>query len=151
MNHTMLKRKNAMDIPNNSLTEIIKDIVALCEELTQEYGSGASWFLAPASLLEISEWERENETNIPESYKEWLMFSNGAQIINSTARFLCLKQICIDNEYIPNDYIAIGELIGDGELLCFSKSTARFIRYNHGKTIEYQNFKEILNLILNII
>ena len=50
-----------MDIPNNSLTEIIKDIVALCEELTSEYGSDASWFLAPASLLEINEWERENK------------------------------------------------------------------------------------------
>lgn len=79
------------------------------------------------------------------------MFSNGSQIINNTAHFFGLKQIAINYENIPNNYIVIGELIGDGELLCFSKTTGKIIRYNHGKTIEYQDFKEILNLILNIV
>lgn len=140
-----------MNIPNNSLTEKIRDIVELCEELAPEYGSDASWFLAPASESEISKWECENNVSIPESYKEWLMFSNGSQIINNTAYFFGLKQIAIYYEHIPNDYIVIGELIGDGELLCFSKTTGKIIRYNHGKTIVYQSFKEILSLILNIV
>ena len=59
-----------MNIPNNSLTEEIRDIVELCEELAPEYGSDASWFLAPASESEISKWECKNNVSIPESYKE---------------------------------------------------------------------------------
>jgi len=140
-----------MNIPNNSLTEEIKEIVALCEELAPEYGEDASWFSEPVSEDEIIEWERENKTTIPESYKEWLMFSNGSQIINDTAHFFGVKMFDAYNDYIPDDYVVIGELIGDGELLCFSKTTGKIIRYNHGKSIEYQNFKEVLNLILNII
>lgn len=140
-----------MNIPNNSLTEKIKDIVALCEELVPEYGEDASWFLPPASEREISEWECENKMDIPQSYKEWLMFSNGSQILSNTAHFYGLKQIGLYNEHIPDDYIVIGELIGDGELLCFSKTTGKIIRYTHGRTVEYQSFNEILSLILNIV
>lgn len=140
-----------MNIPNNNLTEIIKEVISVCDELSSEYGEDASWFLPPASENEIIEWESERKVKIPESYKEWLLFSNGSQILNNTAQFYGLKQIGIYDEYIHEDYIVMGELIGDGELLCFSKTTGKIIRYNHGKTIEYQDFKEVLNLILNII
>ncbi len=140
-----------MIIPNNSLAEDIKEIVALCEELAPEYGEDASWFSEPASEDEIIKWERENKISIPESYKEWLVFSNGSYIVNGTAHFLSLKMFDAHNDYIPDDYVVIGELIGDGELLCFSKITGKIIRYNHGKSIVYQNFKEIINLILSII
>jgi hypothetical protein len=140
-----------MNIPNNNLTEMIKDVVSVCDELSSEYGKDASWFLPPASESEIIEWENERKIKIPESYKEWLLFSNGSQILNNTAQFYGLKHIGINDEYIHEDYIVIGELIGDGELLCFSKTTGKIIRYNHGKAIEYQSFKEVLNLILNII
>ena len=140
-----------MNIPNNSLTEEINEIVALCNELASEYGKDSSWFSAPASETEIIQWEQENKIILPDSYKEWLRFSGDAQIINSTVRFFGLKMIGAYNEYVPNDYVVIGELIGDGEYLCFSKSTGKIIRYNHGKSIEYQSFREILNLILEII
>ena len=36
-------------IPNNGLTEEIKEIVSLCEQLVPEYGEKASWFLPPES------------------------------------------------------------------------------------------------------
>lgn len=140
-----------MNIPNNGIAEEIKEIVALCDELEEEYGKEASWFSDPASETEIAKWERENKIIIPEQYKEWLMFSNDSQILNNTARFFGLKMIGIYDDYVPNDYVVIGELIGDGEFLCFSKTTNKIIRYNHGKSKEYQNFKEILNLILNIV
>ncbi len=140
-----------MNIPNNSLTEEIKEIVALCEELTPEYGDDSSYFSAPVVEDEIIKWESENKTTIPESYKEWLMFSNGSRIINDTANFYAVKMFDTQCDYVPNDYVVIGELIGDGELLCFSKTTGKIIRYNHGKSIEYQSFKEVLNLILNIV
>lgn len=142
---------NIPDIPNNSITEEIKEIIALCEELEAEYGKDASWFSEPVSETEIAKWECENKIIIPESYKEWLMFSGDSQILNNTARFFGLKIIGTYGDYVPNDYVVIGELVGDGELLCFSKTTNKIVRYNHGKSKEYQNFKEILNLILNIV
>ncbi len=138
-------------IPNNSLTSEIREIVVLCNELAAEYGKDASWFSVPASDEEILEWERENKITIPESYKEWLRFSNDSQILNNTARFFGINMIDIDNKYVSSDYAVIGELIGDGEYLCFSKSTGKIIRLTHGRSIEYQSFKEILNLILQII
>jgi hypothetical protein len=41
-------------IPNNSLTEEIKEIVSLCEQLAPEYGEKVSWFLPPESDEEIT-------------------------------------------------------------------------------------------------
>lgn len=140
-----------IDIPDNSLADKIKEIVDLCNELMSEYGDNSSNFSSAASDDEIIRWESKNKITIPESYKNWLRFSNGSQIINGTATFFGIDMIGFYNEYLPEDYVAIGELIGDGEVLCFSKSTNKFIRYNHGKSIEYQSFEDILNLILQII
>lgn len=140
-----------IDIPKNNLADEIKEIVDLCNELAEEYGDNSSNFSPAVSDNEIIRWENENKITIPESYKNWLRFSNGSQIINGTASFFGIDMIGLYNEYLPNDYVAIGELIGDGEFLCFSKTTQKFIRYNHGKSIEYQSFKDILNLILQII
>lgn len=139
------------DVQNSSLADEIKEIVDLCNELAFEYGDNASSFSAAASDDEIIRWENQNKITIPESYKDWLRFSNGSQIINGTATFFGIEMIGFCNEHLPEDYVSIGELIGDGEVLCFSKSTNKFIRYNHGKSIEYQSFKDILNLILQII
>ena len=61
---------NIPNIPNNSMTEEIKEIIALCEELEAEYGKDASWFSDSASEIEITKWECENKIIIPESYKE---------------------------------------------------------------------------------
>jgi hypothetical protein len=52
---------------------------------------------------------------------------------------------------LPDDYIDIGELIGDGQYLCFSKSTGKLIWYDHGDSLEYDNFKDVLNSILDLI
>ncbi len=140
-----------MNIPNNSLTEEITEIVTLCKTLETEYGNDAFCFNPPASENDIAEWENNHKITIPKSYKEWLEFSNGSHIINNTAQFFGINNLKIYNDCIPDDYVVIGELIGDGEVLCFSKTTQKIIRYNHGKTIEYKHFKEILNLILDII
>ncbi len=55
------------------------------------------------------------------------------------------------SQYLPDDYIDIGELIGDGQYLCFAKSTGKLIWYDHGDSLEYDNFKDVLNSILDLI
>ena len=76
-----------MNIPHNSLMEKIKELVRLCEQIASDYGDDASWFKQPASDEMISNWENKHNVFIPETYKEWLSFTNEAQIRNSLAHF----------------------------------------------------------------
>lgn len=138
-------------IPNNSLTEEIKEIVCLCEQLAPEYGEDASWFSPAASEEEINEWEKDNKLTIPESYKEWLRFSGEARILNTLARFYGPQKFRINLKDIPDNLVEIGDLLGDGQRLCFSKSTGNIIRYDHGDIREYDSLKPVLNQLLDTI
>ncbi|MBQ7131675.1 MAG: SMI1/KNR4 family protein [Oscillospiraceae bacterium] len=136
------------NIPNNSLTEEIKEIVSLCQQLEDRYDS---YFNPPASEEEIIAWENEHGITIPETYKDWLRFSNGSEIINGLADFWKVKKIGSCDQFLPNDLVTIGELIGDGEYLCFSKKTGKIVRYNHGKMREYDNMNKVIKKLLNIV
>ena len=48
-------------------------------------------------------------------------------------------------EYLPEDLVYIGDLIGDGEMLCFSKATSKIISYDHGTPSDEGDFKDFLN------
>lgn len=138
-------------IPNNSLTEEITEIVSLCEELESEYGEDASWFSPPTSEEEIVNWENENNVSIPESYKEWLRFSDEATILNTLAHFYGPQKFRTNFNDMPDDLVEIGNLLGDGQRLCFSKSTGNIIRYDHGHIREYDNLAPVLNQLLDTI
>lgn len=128
------------EIPNNSLTEEIKEIVRLCRELDCDHK-----FYPPQAEEAITEWEHKNGIKIPESYKDWLRFSDGAEISNTLAVFNGVADIIADYEYLPDDLVYIGDLIGDGEMLCFSKTTGKIISYDHGVPTDEGDFKEFLN------
>ena len=129
------------EIPNNSLTEEIKEIVELSKKLEKEYDFE---YAPPATEKEISAWESEHGITIPETYKDWLRFSNGSVIKNQLAVFWGIKMIGSCDQFLPNDLVTIGELIGDGEFLCFSKKSQKIVRENHGEITEFQSFKIIL-------
>ncbi len=136
------------NIPNNSLTEEIKEIVSLCQQLEDRYDS---YFNPPASEEEIIAWENEHGITIPETYKDWLRFSNGSGMKGRLADFWGVKKIGSCDQFLPNDLVTIGELIGDGEYLCFSKKTGKIIWEDHGKMREYDNLNEVINEILDIM
>lgn len=129
------------EIPNNSLTEEIKEIVELSKKLEKEYDFE---YAPPATEEEISAWESEHGITIPETYKDWLRFSNGSVIKNQLAVFWGIKMIGSSDQFLPNDLVSIGELIGDGEYLCFSKKTGKIVRYNHGDTEVCDDLKCLL-------
>ena len=138
-----------MEIPKNSLTEEFNEVVRLCEE-AKEYSNAASWFAPPATEEEITGWEKENGIKIPESYKDWLRLTGSSLIKRSLAKFYGVQEIEVDSKYYPEDYVIIGELIGDGERLCFSKSSGKIIRYNHGDIRTFNDFKTILQDIIRM-
>lgn len=131
-------------IPNNSLTEEIKEIVGLCQKLEPKYGANAFSFAPPASEEEISDWENKHGISIPENYKDWLRFSNGSVIERDFVRFNSLQYFCVDSKVVPDDLVIIGTLVGDGEILCFSKKTGEIIRYLDGEATTVSGVKQIL-------
>lgn len=133
-----------MHVPdNNSLKAEIEEILKLCKESEEEYGDKASYFNEPVSEQEMTEWEEANGVKIPESYKEWLRFTGKCRIVSNTATFWGPKEF--NSEYVPEDLIVIGEMIGDGEMVCFSKESREFVRFFEGKENgTYSDFQEML-------
>lgn len=133
---------------NNSLKAEIEELVGLCKQLENE---SKSEFFEAATEEEMSDWEKKNHINIPDSYKEWLRFSNGAIITGTTAIFYGIDRFVLSNETMPEEYVVIGMLVGDGEILCFSKKTGEFIWYDHGREERYDDFKAVLNEIMDMM
>ena len=133
---------------NNSYKKEIEEIVKLCEKAIPEYGEKASFFNAGASEEEMKQWEENNQIRIPESYKEWLRFSADCQIRQNLAGFYFPRF----SEIVPSDLVIIGWLIGDGELLCFSKENGNFIRWFEGEVNdEFENFGDMLIEIIRML
>ena len=137
-----------MRIPeNNSLKAEIEELLQLCKDSEAEYGENASYFNAPISEQEMAEWEETNGVKIPESYKEWLRFTGKCRIVSNTASFWGPKEF--HSNFVPEDLVVIGEMIGDGEMVCFSKSKGEFVRFFEGKENgTYIKFDDILKAIL---
>lgn len=133
---------------DNSLKKEIEEIVKLCEKAIPEYGENASFFNEGASEEDIKQWEETNEIRIPESYKEWLRFSADCQIRQNLAGLYFPRF----SEIVPSELVIIGWLIGDGELLCFSKENGNFIRWFEGKVNdEFENFGDMLKEIIRML
>lgn len=124
------------------LEKEINTIVELCNALQDEYESR---FFGPVDEEVMKQWERENKIMIPELYKEWLRFSNGAVIRGSLAHFYGVEGFELGNSDYSEDCVIIGDLIGDGERLGFSKTTGKIVRINHGRIREYDDFAMFLN------
>lgn len=124
------------------LEEEIKTIVELCDALQDEYESR---FFEPVDENVMRQWENENKIMIPELYKEWLRFSNGAVIRGVLAHFYGVEGFEVNNPNYPENCVMIGDLIGDGERLAFSKTTGKILRINHGRCREYNDFVSFLH------
>ena len=132
-------------IPDNSLTDKIKEIADLAGQLKD---IRRFVFNEPASNDDIIKWEKANNISIPESYADWLRFSNGSVIRGTIAEFYGLNEIEINADGFLEDYVIIGELVGDGVLICFSKESETIFTDDHGAITEYDEFGEILEEVI---
>lgn len=133
---------------NNNLKEEIEELLNICEELEEE---SETEFFDGINEVKMAEWEAVNGIKLPDTYKEWLRFSDGAIVLDTLARLYSLEQVNIDDNECSDDNVIIGEVIGDGTRLCFSKTTSEFIWYDHGKQRKYADFKGILEKLLLMI
>ena len=105
----------------------------------------------PATDDEITEWEKNNKITLPASYADWLKFSNGSILRGNVAEIYGLDRIEDDIEYLPDDYVVIGSLTGDGEIICFSKNGGTIFTDQHGDIIVYDDFRELIEIIIDDI
>ncbi len=138
------------EIPNNSLTKEIIKIVELCQKLEHEYLNVTAKFNEPISEEELAKWENDNGIMIPESCKDWLRFSNGSDILNGLMVIYSLSDFVIEWYDMPKDLVVIGNIIGDGEFICFSKGTKKIILEDHGNLEEYNCLNDIINRVIRI-
>ncbi len=138
-----------MNLENNILKEEIKKILKLRDEAEAENNYSYS-FAPPIDEEKMTSWEKETGITIPESYKEWLRFSGESTINGTTASFFSPEKF--HSDYVPDDLVVIGSVIGDGEDVCFSKETGHFIRFFEGKRRrECEDFKGVLNDIIELL
>jgi len=137
-------------VPDNQLKEVITELLEWCDHQEEEGELGKTFFSDGLSEEAITEWEQKNDIIIPESYKDWLRFSGKCMIDGTTARFFAPEEFRF--EYVPDGYVVIGEVIGDGEVVCFSKETGEFIRYFEGRIRRsYSEFGDILKNIITLM
>lgn len=135
---------------NNSLKSEIEELLKWCEKKDCESGVEDSYFEDPIEESKMSKWEEENGVKIPESYKEWLRFSKKCQIDSNTATFWGPDEF--HSNYVPEDLIVIGERIGDGEVVCFSKKTGKIVNFFEGHiTEEAENFSQTIKGIIHLL
>lgn len=134
----------------NSLKKEIKKILELCKKNDEESGAEDSYFEEPIEEQKMTEWEVANGVVIPESYKEWLRFSRKCRIVRNTATFWGPDEF--HSNYVPDELVVIGEMIGDGEVVCFSKITNEFVEFFEGKISEkYKDFSAVIKEIVRLI
>ena len=136
-----------MELRNNSIKKEIEEILEIRDELLEE----EFVFYAPQSDVEIRTWEEKNKITIPEDYKEWLRFSDGAKLEGDFARFFGLNQFIINRTDYDKPIVIIGSLVGDGEILAFSIETGEILKILDGRTTIFDDFKEYLEFLINIL
>ena len=143
----MFKEKQ---VPDNQLKEVITELLEWCDHQEEEGELGKTFFNDGLSEKPITEWEQKNDITIPESYKDWLHFSGKCVINSTTARFFAPEDFRF--EYVPDGYVVIGEMIGDGEVVCFSKESGEFIGYFEGRiSYRYSEFGSVLKDIIELM
>ena len=134
----------------NEMKEIFDEIKELCKEDMENYGERSTYFKEPATEEEILQWEKTTNIKMPKSYKMWLKLTRRCQIDSTLAQFYFP-----DTEqprYVPEGYVMIGNIIGDGEIVCFSKNKGKFITYFEGNIDEeYEDFMGLLGEVKRLL
>ncbi len=145
---------NYPQIPDNSLTDRIKTIIKLSEDLIEEgMREGGFEFDAPISDEEIEFWEKENSIKIPDSYKDWLSFSKSSSIASGMAIFYEPSHFITNNAEkacdVPDECVVIGELGGWGVSVCFYAKTGEIMYVDHGEECRDLEFGDILDWVID--
>ncbi len=129
------------EIPANSLTAEITEIVSLCIRLENDCEFA---FSQPVSEGEIDKWEQNHDMRLPEQIRNWLRFTNGCTI--GYDRIFGLEGFIVRHCQLPDELVIIG--VTHDESLCFSKNSGEILRYGLRETRRYNDFRDFLSSTL---
>jgi len=145
------------EVPNNSLKSELEQIVFLARTAVNSEAYEEELltfeFNPPASEDEINKLEADLDIVFEEDYKDFLRFSNGAILCFNAAEFYNLDDVNSlakqeKEDDFPKDYIILGEVVGDGEVLCYSKNNRNYISYFEGRKKVYDSLIDFLNAVI---
>ena len=118
-------------IKNNVL---FNEIRRMCR-LLSKYDK--STFNSAANDDEMSRLEQTASFKIPEELKEIYRIADGFQILGRTAHIYSLSNVGCKIKDIPEEYVVFGEIVGDGEKLCFHENTGDIVTIHCGRIFRY--------------
>lgn len=110
----------------------------------------------PKTMSQIAEYEANNNIHIPESYKEWLVLSNGGRLFGGYVNLYGIDNSPqpkvgddFSNGRVPNEYIVLGYM--EEQHICFDKNSGNYFLYEYTEPNQYfSNFAELLEYIVDI-
>ena len=129
--------------PKN-LQECFERMKKACETLENEYGySKYAKFNPPLTekqIQELEEYESRLGFKLPEAYREFLKFSNGAII--DELKIYELSMIGMPDDYVPDDFLPITSIEGVPERMAISMEDGNIYMFWEGEKedcdFEYQ-------------
>lgn len=138
-------------VKGNPLEKTLLKMVDLCEEKGPVYGYKNTVIGKPATDEEIAMWEEEHGIALSDNYKHFLKFANGVQFFGSSEFISGLQGLKPSDEYLEADYIQMGEMIGDGTMICMSKSNGRVYIEDHGEYEDKGDFADFLEYFIDFL
>ena len=118
-----------------TLQECLERLKKGCEMLYDEYEypEDYSQFNPPATEEKIQAMEKRLGFALPQGYRQFLLFSNGAKIMGNSATIYGLDWIGATDPMVPAGYLTIGEVIGDGERIALSEADGKIYSCYNGR------------------
>ncbi|MBR3025074.1 MAG: SMI1/KNR4 family protein [Oscillospiraceae bacterium] len=132
-----------------TLEECFERLKKGCQRLSDEcgYSDDYSIFNEPATEEEIKRYEESHDIVLPEDYKKFLRFSNGAIIMDHWMKIYGLDYCGISDEMVPEYYYVIGEQVGDGERIAFDLETKEIFSFYDGSVSSWRIEDEMKSLL----
>lgn len=136
------------------LTMTVKEAFEIIKGIT--VGRNQSKLFPPKTASQISEYESNNKIHIPESYKEWLIHSNGGRLFGGYVNLYGIDnppQPAVGNDFsdgrVPNEYLILGYM--EEQHICCDKNSGEFFLYEYVEPTQYfKNFADLLEYIIDI-
>ena len=122
-----------------------KDRERLIDEC--DYPAGYNSFNAPATEEQIENLEKTYKVKLPEEYKAFLRFANGATIMGTSATIYGTDMFGIKDAMVPDEYYTVGERIGDGERIALNPANGELYSCYNGTIKSFDLEHELHRLI----
>ena len=124
---------------------LIKDRDRLIDEC--DYPANYNRFNEPATEEQIEKLEKTHSIKLPEEYKAFLRFANGATIMGTSATIYGTDMFGARDMMVPDDYFTVGERIGDGERIALNPEDGKLYSCYNGTIKPFYLEHELHRLI----